>query len=237
MVFRMLAFNTVTELCSVALMVDQKVYNHCILAPRLHAENILSMIDHLLSDTGVQLKSLNCIVFDRGPGSFMGIRIGLSIAQGLALGADLPLIAVSSLEVLAQGAWRIFSSKHVITTITARMYELYWSSYSLKTNGIDDNNWIAINNVCLVTTEIAKKIIYKLQGEWVLVGTGWNTDQQLVSYINNVVDTIVMKKIMLPEAQDMLALGIRSYKKNEFLCPNRINPIYLCTNIVKHVNN
>lgn len=233
MSIRILAFNTVTELCSVALMINHKIYDRRLLAPSLHAENILSMINQLLIDTGVELKSLDCIVLDQGPGSFMGIRLGLSIAQGLALGANLPLITVSSLEILAQGAWRIFSSKQVITVIDARMQKLYWARFSRVIDGIKNNLWISINRACLITNETAKNMICKLIGKWSLVGTGWNTDHQLVSHINTKIDTIIAKKIMLPDAQDMLPLGAHLYKKNAFLDLNKIRLTYLSDNIIK----
>lgn len=232
MTIRILAFNTVTELCSVALMIDHKVYNHCMLTPRLHAEHILFMINKLLIDTGVSLRSLDCIIFDQGPGSFIGVRLGLSIAQGLALGLNLPLISVSSLSVLAQGAWRVFSATHVVTTIHAYMNTLYWACYKRQTYN-NNNKWICINDACLVTVSIAKKMIHTLQGKWSLVGTGWNMNQQLISYIDNKIDIFILKKIMLPEAQDMLLLGISLYHKKIFLSPTQVKPMYLCTNIIQ----
>lgn len=227
MAIRVLAFNTVTDLCSVALMIDRKIYTYNILTPRLHAENILSMINQLLIDTGVKLKSLDYIVFDQGPGSFIGVRLGLSIAQGLALGSDLPLIAVSSLEVLAQGAWRLFSAKNIITTIYARAHELYYSCYSKESYKTDNSQWVCMDNACLINIKTVKSILCKLEGNWALVGTGWNTDSQLVNYIDTTIDSIILKKIMLPEAQDMLLLSISSFKKSMFLTPNQINPMYL----------
>lgn len=224
MVLKILAFNTVTELCSVAIKINHRIYMRNIVAPRLHAEKILPMINQLLIDTGVTLQSLDCIVFDRGPGSFIGLRIGINIAQGLALGADLPLIGVSSLEILAQGAYRMFSATHVIATIDARLNELYWAMYSYNTCS---NDWIICKNgMCLVTVANAQKIIRSLDGKWTIIGTGWNNSQQLQSCINDS-DVIVEKQFMYPNAQDMLFLGMHSYKDKKFLTPNQVMPIYL----------
>lgn len=237
MIFRMLAFNTVTELCSVALVIDQKIYYSSMLTSNLHAENILFMIHKLLTDTGIELKSLDCIVFDQGPGSFMGIRLGLSIAQGFALALNLPAVAVSSLAVLAQGAWRKFFSTQVISSIDARMHELYWACYTRQTDTVNQNYWNCIHELCLVNASIAQKIINTLKGKWILVGTGWNINKQLLSYFNakTATETVILKKIMFPEAQDMLSLGCFAYKKNMLLAPNQISPIYLRTNITKNV--
>lgn len=220
---KILAFNTVTELCSVAMMIDQKIYNHNIIAPRLHAEKILPMIDRLLIDSGVTLRSFDCIVFDRGPGSFIGLRIGINVAQGLALGADLPLVGVSSLKILAQGAYRMFSAKNVITTINANMNELYWNLYSYD---MIHNHWRCQHDIQLATTSIIQKIIYTLDGSWVIVGTGWDSDKKIKSYIENS-NVITQTQIMYPDAVDMLYLGIRFYKEKNFLSPNSIIPLYI----------
>lgn len=222
MTVRILAFNTVTELCSVALIVDQKIYSHNILAPRLHAEKILPMINQLLVDTGVSLKSLDCIVFDQGPGSFIGVRIGISIAQGLSFGSDLPLVSVSSLEVLAQKAWRMFSAKYVISTIYAYMHKLYWAYYY---RDINNNFWICERYPCLVTEAIVKKTIEVLKGQWIYVCTGWNNNQQLKSCIDKSV-SVRFTKIMLPEAQDMLFLGIHAWNNKQLLTPDQLKVIY-----------
>lgn len=235
MTIRMLAISTVTDLCSVALIVDQKIYDYCVFAPQLHAENVLSIIHKLLINTDVILKSLNCIIFDQGPGSFMGMRLGLSIALGLALGSDLPLVSVNSLEVLAQKAWRIFGYKNVITTINARIHELYWARFSLKNNNkVNSNQWVCMHHPCLVNAKIARKFIYELKGQWILVGTGWNKSFRLISNINNKVNTIVLKKKMLPTAKDMLPLGKNLYQKKLFFTLEKNDLIYMHTNTFKN---
>ncbi|AAZ41075.1 putative glycoprotein endopeptidase, actin-like ATPase domain [Candidatus Blochmanniella pennsylvanica str. BPEN] len=234
---QILAFDTTTELCSVAIMINHSIYDHKIIAPRSHSENILPMINQLLIEVGVTLQSLDCIVFNRGPGSFAGIRIGISVAQGLALGADLPLVEVSSLEVLAQGAWRIFSVKQVISTIDARMGELYWARYYRMS---DDSYWIRSDNESITKPEIiAKKLIYsgsqKLQSNLALVGTGWNN--YLVLKCIRVPGVISLKKsVMSPEAQDMLPLGICNWRNKIFINPNQAQPVYLRNVVVVKKN-
>lgn len=229
---RILALDTTTELCSVALMIDHNIYDHKIVASRHHAEKILPMINKLLAETGVTLQSLDCIIFNRGPGSFVGIRIGICVAQGLALGADLPLVEVSSLLVLAQGVWRIFSVKQVISTIDARMGELYCARYYR----ISDNNcWICCGNESIMTAGIiAEELTHCntiLQGSWVLAGTGWNNYSELENI--KVSDTIFLRKIVMsPEAQDMLPLGMHNWRNKIFLTPSQVQPIYLRNKIV-----
>lgn len=219
---QILAFNTTTELCSVALMIDQCVYNVNIMTPKRHAEKILSMIDQLLSEVGITLQSLDYIIVDRGPGSFVGVRIGISVAQGLALGADLPLVGVSSLVVLAQGARRFFKSEQIITTIDAHIGALYWAFHFKNMD-----NWVC-EKIMLSEIEgkvCIRKLINSLQGDWVLVGTGWNNYSSLMYIIPN--DPIVLRSLMFPEAQDMFPIGIYKWKNKLFTTPDKIKPIYL----------
>lgn len=241
---RILAFNTVTELCSAALMIDKKIYDDCIFSPNAHAENILFMIHKLLIDSGVNLKSIDCIAFDQGPGKFMGIRLGLSIAQGLALGANLPLVAVSSLEVLAQGAFRICNSKYVISIVDAYSDKLYLALYCFnnvnkKNSNTNSNNaWTCIKRASCLNTKFARKIIHKLKDDsWALVGTGWNKDQELQLYINEKSKSIFFKKIMSPNSKDMLELALYSYNQKIFFDFNHITPLYLNTNLDKFSSN
>lgn len=217
-----LAFNTTTTLCSVALMIDQHVYTHSITVARHHSEKVLCIIDQLLSEVGVTLQSLDCLIVDRGPGSFAGVRIGVSAAQGLALGADLPLIEVSSLVVLAQGAWRVFGAEKVVTTINARVGELYWADH-VRTI---DNRWVFHNHEMLVTTMHIQQLMYSLRGNWVLVGTGWNNYSDLICGHSE--DLVFLKKnVMFPEAQDMFAVGMYQWENKLFVSPSQIKPVYL----------
>lgn len=103
---RILAIDTATEACSVALWNDGTVNAHFELCPREHTQRILPMVQDILTTSGTSLSDIDALAYGRGPGSFTGVRIGIGIAQGLALGAALPMIGVSTLMTMAQGAWR-----------------------------------------------------------------------------------------------------------------------------------
>ncbi|MFA0231771.1 tRNA (adenosine(37)-N6)-threonylcarbamoyltransferase complex dimerization subunit type 1 TsaB, partial [Vibrio sp. 10N.261.45.A7] len=127
---KILAVDTATENCSVALVIGDQVFARSEEAPRDHTKKILPMVDEVLKEANVALTDLDAIAFGQGPGSFTGVRIGIGIAQGLAFGADLPMIGVSTLAAMAQGSYRKFGETHVATAIDARMSEVYWARYS-----------------------------------------------------------------------------------------------------------
>ena len=126
---KILALDAVTEACSAALWIDGEVEERYAVAPREHTRLILPMIDELLQQADLTPGNLDLIAFDRGPGSFTGIRVTMSVVQGLAFASDLPVLPVSSLAALAQAAWRSYGAERVLGLIDARMGELYWGEY------------------------------------------------------------------------------------------------------------
>src|ERR1700676_3186850 len=103
---RVLALDTATEACSVALLTDAGLVGAWREVGRGHAEQILDMVDAVLSEAGIVLGVLDGIAASVGPGAFTGVRIGVSVAQGLAFGAALPVVAVTTLEALGWQAMR-----------------------------------------------------------------------------------------------------------------------------------
>lgn len=97
-----LGIETSGELCSVALMVNEKsFYEVNILEKHIHSKKILELIDFLLKEAGVELKQLSHIAVSIGPGSFTGLRIGLTTAKGLGFGANLPIVPVQTFNAIA----------------------------------------------------------------------------------------------------------------------------------------
>ena len=127
---KLLALDTATEACSAALWIDGAVLEREALLGRGHAERILPMIDELLAEAGVRLQALDAVAFGRGPGAFTGVRIAVSVAQGLAYGAALPAVPISDLAALgARALDRARASgtaaDEALVALDARMGEVY----------------------------------------------------------------------------------------------------------------
>lgn len=214
----LLAIDTATEACSVALLYQGKVYSHYEVIPRLHAQQILPMIEKVLGEAGCTLSNLDGLAFGRGPGAFTGVRIAAGIIQGLAFALDKPVIAVSDLAVLAQCAWRKYQVQQVAVAIDARMDEIYWGCYQLQQE-----------EMCLLGSEQVlapeQAMLPAIKGNWYGVGTGWKYKAQIPVFCE------VLDENLLPDANDLLTLALLAWDRNEAISADRVEPIYLRDNV------
>ena len=130
---KILAIDTATEACSVALNLHGTVTQRFEIAPNGHSKLVLDMAESLLKQCGLDLQQLDALAVDVGPGSFTGLRIGVGVAQGLAYGAGRKVIPVGSLDALAHGVF--YEASHeasqatVLAAIDARMGQIYYGLY------------------------------------------------------------------------------------------------------------
>lgn len=158
---KILAIDTSTEFLSLALWLDGRGLSRDIHAGQTHSQQILPTLRELLNEAEVELTALDGIAFGAGPGSFTGLRIACGVAQGLAFGANLPVVAVSTLQALAQQS----GAEKVIACLDARMGEIYHAAYE-KQHG----EWLEVSVPALFKPEDAPKVT---GSDWVGVGTGW----------------------------------------------------------------
>ena len=218
----LLALDTSTEACSVALWHKGEKTHLDELAQRTHTKRILPMVDELLANSGINLKQVNALAFGRGPGSFTGVRVGAGIAQGLAFGADLPVIAVSNLTVMAQAAFELHQAENVAAAIDARMNEVYFSQIKrekVRSEWGEFFQWKPVieEQVCQpekVLEQLSDLTAYR-------VGTGWTAYPQFKD------SGLEGSDIILPSAQYMLELALTDYAQNKVISALEIEPVYL----------
>jgi tRNA threonylcarbamoyladenosine biosynthesis protein TsaB len=217
---KILAVDTATENCSVALKVGSDVIARCEFAPREHTIKILPMVDAVLAEAGIRLNQLDALAFGRGPGSFTGVRIGVGIAQGLAFGADLPVIGISTLAALAQGQYRATQSENVISAIDARMGEVYWGQYSRLRSG----DWSVALQEYVIKPDDVNSILVPDDKIWMSCGTGWETYADVLSHLSLNVES---GAVLYPEAQDMAHLAAFAFARGETVSAEEASPVYL----------
>lgn len=217
---RILAIDTATEACSVALSDNGSTHAHFELCPREHTQRILPMVQDMLTAGGLSLEQLDVLAFGRGPGSFTGVRIGIGIAQGLALGANLPLTGVSTLATMAQGAWRKTGATRVLAAIDARMGEVYWAEYQRDEQGI----WHGEETEAVLKPDVVSERLRQLEGSWATVGTGWPAWPEMA---NDSGLTLTDGEVLLPAAEDMLPLAQQQFSAGRNVAVEHAEPVYL----------
>ena len=216
---KILAVDTATEACSAALLVGDKLFSRWEEAPRDHTRKILPMVQAVLEDAGISLSDLDAIAFGRGPGSFTGVRIGISVAQGLAFGAGVPLIGISTLAAMAQGAYRLDGAEQVLTAIDARMNEVYFGRYEL----IDGRMQLVGDEVVSEPAALVD-VRGKLAGQVTCVGTGFETYGETLS---GLADELAVSQVRFPAAEDMLPLARAAWLAGEAVPVEQATPVYL----------
>ena len=216
-----LSLDSSTEACSVALLAENEtVHQRFMLAPREHTQKILPTINEVVKEAGLALSDIDAIIYGQGPGSFTGVRIGISIAQGLAFGLDIKMVGVSTLQAMAQQALDSNGSESVYAAIDARMGEVYFAHYKNE-NGLMvlAGKEVVIKPEDLITSIVKTDIIKDSE----LVGTGWEAYLFLQEYFAN----CTLSDIIYPNAVNMLKSGKTLITKGQAVEPELAVPVYL----------
>ena len=211
---KILALDTSTEACSVALWLDGDVRERFELGSQ-HSERILPMVDVLLAEAGIKLVQLEALVFGRGPGSFTGLRIAAGVAQGLAFGANLPVVPVSSLAVLAQGQ----DADKVLAALDARMQQVYWGAYLRSPQGLMELQG--------VEQVLAPEQVSLPQGEgWSGAGPGWDVyHAALQARLDRHLKTWQAQQF--PHARHLAELGVAAFQAGQAVAADQAVPVYI----------
>jgi tRNA threonylcarbamoyladenosine biosynthesis protein TsaB len=211
---KLLVLDTSTEYCSAALWLDGRVHARRVLAGQRHSSLLLPMVDELLRESAIGLRQLDGIAYGAGPGSFTGLRIACAVTQGLAFGADLPVVGVSTLESIAEQA----GVDKVLTLLDARMAEVYWAAYRREAGG-----WHAVAEPRLALPE---SVHVPDGSDWVGAGNGFVAlgealRPRLAAQLIRIDDAI------MPDAAAMAPLAVRALARGEGMDAALAAPVYL----------
>jgi tRNA threonylcarbamoyladenosine biosynthesis protein TsaB len=222
---KLLAIETASDACSCALLVDGDCFERYRVAPRQHAELVLSMVQELLDEARLELANLDALAFGRGPGSFTGLRVAAGVIQGLAYGADLPVVPVSSLQALAQGARRESGSARVLAAFDARMGEVYW--------GVYEDHGRGLMTACMDDLAVAPEAVpLPRGGGWLGAGQGWGAySRVLAERIGEKLSGTEPDR--LTRAVDVATLARAAHGRGESVSAARALPVYVRNTVAR----
>ena len=214
---KVLALETAEQQCSVSIVDDtQELFFQLDTRAKAQTQTILPMIEQGFSQLGIQTADLTAIAFSRGPGSFSGVRINAAVTQALAWSHDLPVIPVSTLQALAQAAYREHGLTKVTAVLDARMNEVYIASYQLDDTGIMQ----AVDEEQLLSYDAAQSAV-----QFTAVGSGAALVQANATEYTAV----------CANAKDIASIGRKAAKQQNWVDAELGLPVYLRDNAWKKI--
>ena len=209
---KLLAIDTATERCSVALLIDDRVIERATETARGHADLVLPMVDEVLKEAGLTLQQLDGLAYGRGPGGFTGVRIAVGVAQGLAYGARLATVGVSDLAAVAQQF--AVAGARILVCMDARMNEVYWSRFETMPDGL----------VAPTAPERVDRPEAVAAGDaTVFAGTGFRAYPQLATGRAGT----AVHGTALPHARDIVRLAAVEFEAGRGEPADQARPVYL----------
>jgi tRNA threonylcarbamoyladenosine biosynthesis protein TsaB len=215
-----LHIETATSICSVAVSKDNKL-----LAVESrnegykHAENILLLVQNVLEQAGLMLRQLDAVVVSNGPGSYTGLRIGMSTAKGICYALDTKLIVVDTLEIIAAGFMRFNPSFEglILPMLDARRMEVYAALFDAQGNRLMENNPVILDAESFSDLNAQKVVV---------IGDGASKFEAIVKHENWQFDAAFSW-----DAQDSIQLASDVFKNGRFADlayaePNYLKPFY-----------
>jgi tRNA threonylcarbamoyladenosine biosynthesis protein TsaB len=221
---RILALDTATEACSVALLVspgamlaEAEILGRYQELGKSHAQQILGMVEAVLAEAQTPLSSLDAIAASIGPGSFTGVRISVATAQGLAFGTNLPVVPVTTLEALGMHAMRNGADR-ALACLDARMNEVYWGCFAA-----DPERGVAATRAAAVGPP--DSVVLPDGMRYRAIGRGFAAYPPLAALLG--LDFDPKDSRLLPDAREFARLGAMRFALGEARDPAEINPLYL----------
>ncbi|HEY0802797.1 MAG TPA: tRNA (adenosine(37)-N6)-threonylcarbamoyltransferase complex dimerization subunit type 1 TsaB [Steroidobacteraceae bacterium] len=213
----MLALDAATEVCSVALLVDGDVIARTFESGKSSALKILSMVEEVMAEGQVSLSMLDGVAASIGPGAFTGVRISVAVAQGIAFGASLPVVPVTTLQALAL---QVLEGEEgcALACLDARMGEVYWGSFKADAaRGVAEISAPAVGS--------PDGVVLSPAGRYLGIGRGFSA-YPILSEIPGV-EIGLAESLALPNAREIALLGVLALASGGGLDPDDLKPLYL----------
>lgn len=219
---KILALDTSSDACTVAAADGESSATQHLVEPRAHTRRLIPMIEAVLREVDIAAAELDAVVLGNGPGSFIGMRIGASVAQGIAYGAGAKIVPVSSLAVIAAEVFATRDAQRAVVIQDARMGEVYLEEFVKRDDGVP----VSAAPVCLhpVTEGIdaAAELAVALGGE------GWHRHPELLQRSRRELDDV---DVRLPNARWLLDLGRAAAQGGAGVAPENLLPEYVRTKV------
>lgn len=220
---KILALDTSTESCSVALWRDGNIDEREIHAGQRHSNLLLSMVDAVLVQHGLRVSGLDGIAFGQGPGSFTGLRIASGVTQGLAFAAGLPVVGISTLLAMAEAA----NAERVVCCLDARMGEIYHAAYTRS-----DAGWLTVCEPGLWAPAAAPALP---QGAWFGCGNAFSAYREVLLRRYDGVLSATAPELM-PHARDIARLAVPLFEQGKGVDAALAAPFYVRDKVALRTN-
>ena len=213
----LLGIETSSSTGSIALRLPEGIVVRTIATPREQTERLLALADELLGESGLQLRALDAIAFGRGPGSFTGLRVAAAVAQGFAVASGVPLLPVSSLLCIAQGAFRAAGARRCLVCVDAHMGEAYWGEFEVVDGRAEPVGPERLSS----PAEVAPS----LQSGWTAVGDGFVAHRAALEGVVGSAERVLPE--LRPSAEDLFPQAERDLAAGRAVAAAQALPVYL----------
>jgi len=210
---KILAIETSSDACSVAVTDGHSDYSFHDLFPRQQSERLLGVIDDLLNSASLDIKSLDAVAAGCGPGSFTGIRLACSTAQGISISQNIRGIVVPSLDILASSVNRSESAKKIVSIVDANMDRLYLGEYSYSDKRLKSAELISISINAFNPKKYDKETFF--------VGEGCKLVLDSIKQVSSLIS------FELPSALELLHIAREKHASKDTVISEQILPMYL----------
>lgn len=207
-----LALETSTEHASVALLRGQQISTRESIGTQMHSQTVLALLQDLLLEADITLAQCDALAFGAGPGSFTGVRTACGLAQGLAFGANVPVVPIVSLLAMAEAARAAGAGDDIVAVLDARMGEVYWAQYRYL------DEWHTVTAPVL-----SKAADVKPQGQVAVCGNGLTAYADEFVYIGDA----KLYPDVIPHAEHVARLAATSVNNGEIVHARDAQPLYL----------